>query len=141
MTKIGIVEEDIINLIKWKKSDDEHRKKMVCNQLSMVEDFTFHDFWWKMNSINKELYWELQYVWLDNQYFHTGVHKERIRRAFKMWKFYKLTTYLPTISSMTYYYIQWATWETTVKANYLLYVQAPFIERNTTHGKNLSQEL
>lgn len=121
MSKTGHIEQDIIALITWKKASKEERKNMVCNQLSMVDDFIFHEFWWKTN-INQELYWELQYEWLDNSYFNKGVFMERIWRAIKKFNF----------TRAMYIYARYLLWEEIVKINYQLYVKLPYQIRNGT---------
>lgn len=118
--KIGLVDQDIIALINWKKADKEKRKGMVCNQLSMVDDFSFHDFWWKLGGVNPELYWELHYEWYDEYYFHTGYFKA------KMWRCLKKFNFLAIIST----FIKWITWNEIVKINYQLHVKLPYQIRN-----------
>lgn len=130
--KIGIIEQDIISLIKYKKAEPKKRKDLVCNQLSFVDDFQWHDFWIKLGIINKELYWELQYLWLDEYYFHTGYHMEKIKRAFK-WKELK---YIPL--RVIYHFVIWLLWEKIVEINYQLYVQLPYqIRNNETNNKTI----
>lgn len=115
MVNIGLIDADLISLINWKKSDEHTRKKLVCNQLSMIDQFVFHEFWWKAKGVNKELYWELQYLWLDEHYFHTGYFKELMWRCLK----------LGSIRGLVFYFIKWMTWEELVSINYVIHVTLP----------------
>lgn len=124
--KIGLIEQDIVNLISYKKYG-RNQSNFVCNQLSMVNDFVFHEFWWKMPGINPELYWELQYEWLDHPYFRTGVFKERMFRSFKKLRLLNMHKVLLQVSVD---YISWVMWDTTVKTNYQIYVKIPYSIRN-----------
>ena len=118
--KLGIIDSDLVSLINWKKAKPEKRKTLICNQLSMVEDYTFHEFWWKLGCVNPELYWELQYEWLDHHYFHTGVFKERAKRCLKKLNFV----------GVAYHFIHWVMWSTTVNQNYQIHVKLPYFIRN-----------
>lgn len=128
--KVGLVESDIVALINWKKADAEHRKKMVCNQLSLVDDFMMHDFWWTLKGVNKELYWELQYEWRDHYYFNTGVFKDRAKSMVKHFRFWQFKKYILTLISLSYIYVDWLMWERTVNLNYQIYVKLPYFIRN-----------
>lgn len=80
--KLGIVDEDLISLIKWKKASEKERKNLVCNQLSMLDDLIFQDFFWQFKIVNKELYWEMQYLYLNHENLSFILFKKRIKNEF-----------------------------------------------------------
>lgn len=156
---IAMANEDLVNLIKYKKSNEEQRKNMVCNQLCFLTDYEFQTFWWKFAS--EELQWEFQYEWQDNAYMRNGVHKEKIKRTIKFLfskekvesynvidkdiidgrrRYLVIKYWKITIKNIIYYLIQWATWDLIVQINYLNYVKIPFIIRRIIGEKVIHKQ-
>lgn len=127
---LGIVEQDVINLIEYQKMLKKGLKPSgpMLNSLCMADDFYFHTAWSEV--VNPELYWEMQYLWVKDWYFHTGVFKKNAELAWNGFKVFSIKTYKPTIVKLSYYYITWLLWGVIVGINYRLYVTLPYQIRN-----------
>lgn len=121
--KMGIIDSDLISLIKYAKAKD--KKTVICNSLGMVGNNMFEDVWFKFKLVNKELYWEYQYLYQNDPKIIKYQKKQ-------VWRYIKKFKFQMAIQKLIIYLM----WEYIVDYYYHIYVKIPYQIRNLNEKSN-----